>query len=131
MMVGLMVLVPLGALALLFAWNGIAVYKYSTGRGGICSLVESFASADDSIRQGVRNNYLAQASSVVRTDADGTQLWNTPDGPWWVPIRSGGAILYDLAEQDRDIYRTRIAVKPGDIVLEDRKSTRLNSSHRL
>jgi FkbM family methyltransferase len=45
-------------------------------------------------------------------------MWTTPDGDWWVPAGSTEAILYDLAEQDRDIYRTASGIRPGDVVLD-------------
>jgi FkbM family methyltransferase len=56
---------------------------------------------------------------VIQRGSDGTDLWSTPDGQWWVPAKSRDAVLYDLSEQDRDIYRAGAGgIQPGDIVLD-------------
>jgi FkbM family methyltransferase len=93
--------------------------KYFAGRHNICSLSESWESATNSARQKARANELVAHSSILQHGPDGTDLWNTPDGRWWFPTGSGNAVLYDLAEQDRDIYHTAAGgIKPGDVVLD-------------
>lgn len=117
-LIALIVTVPLATLGLMFRANVETVFQYFTGRHGICTLPESFRSADDSQRQITRADYLILNSALSSHADDGTELWKTPDGDWWVPSRSGNAILYDLSEQDRDIYRTGGGVKSGDVVLD-------------
>jgi FkbM family methyltransferase len=97
----------------------LAVYKYFRGTHGICSLAQSWRAADESERQNSRAAELTARSSVIQHDSDGTDLWNTPDGQWWVPAKSRNAVLYDLSEQDRNIYGTGAGgVQPGDVVLD-------------
>ena len=100
--------------------NGMAepLTAYVTGKHESCSLSETLQGREASMRQAARFDYLKSASSVSLRESDGTELWNTPDGPWWAPSASGGAVLYDLAEQDRDIYRSASGVQSGDIVLD-------------
>jgi len=105
-------------LPLLAGGNLRAAYMYLTGRAGICSLYEAWWSPAHSSRQIIRFEELKSASKVTQHAEDGTEMWSTPDGDWWVPAGSTEAVLYDLAEQDRDIYRTTSGIRPGDIVLD-------------
>jgi FkbM family methyltransferase len=82
-------------------------------------LTQSWEAVDESARQNNRATELIARSSVIQHDSDGTDLWSTPDGQWWVPAKSRDAALYDLSEQDRDIYRVGGGgVQPGDVVLD-------------
>jgi FkbM family methyltransferase len=54
-------------------------------------------------------------SRALRQDGQ-FSLWTTPLGDYWVPTASRDAIIYDLGEQKRNIYGSRI--HPGDIVLD-------------
>src|SRR5258706_9179836 len=115
----LIVLIPLAVLSVITIDIGPSIMAYAAGRHGTCTLPETIESGRATRRQETGLDYLKSASSRVRTDADGTALWRTPDGPWWVPARSADAVLYDLAEQDRDIYRTgEDGIRQGDIVLD-------------
>jgi len=56
---------------------------------------------------------------MVQSDPAGYELWDTPDGRWWVPRGDSSALFLVLAEQRQDIYRSKaIAVRPGDVVLD-------------
>ena len=93
----------------------LVLSHYFGGRAGNCSLRESFeAEAISRLQQGNVDSIRA-ASRIVRQDGQ-FSLWNTPLGDYWVPTPSGGALLYDLSEQKRNIYGTHI--HPGDIVLD-------------
>jgi FkbM family methyltransferase len=60
-------------------------------------------------------NEIRSSSKIVRKDGL-YSLWSTPNGEFWMPTASGDALVYDLGEQKRNIYGTRI--RPGDIVLD-------------
>jgi len=54
----------------------------------------------------------------METDG-GFSRWQTPLGSFWVPAASKGDVMYDLGEQERDIYGTANSrVHPGDIVFD-------------
>src|ERR1035441_10382102 len=57
---------------------------------------------------------IRSGSRVIQKD-DRFSLWETPAGKFWIPTANGD-VTYDLAEQKRNIYGTRI--RRGDIVLD-------------
>ena len=62
---------------------------------------------------------LNETGKFLERADDGTELWATDSGDWWVPTGSRSAMAFDLAEQDRDIYRTEPdGIGPGDVVLD-------------
>ena len=103
---------------LLAGANLQAAYRYLTGQANICSLWESWRAPSEVKRQLNRFDNLKAVSRISQHAEDGTEMWTTPDGDWWVPASSTEAILYDLAEQDRDIYWTTTGIRPGDVVLD-------------
>jgi FkbM family methyltransferase len=88
---------------------------YLSSRAGNCTLAESFEGEALSRLQAANVNAARAYSRVIRTD-DLYSLWSTPAGEFWSPTRNRGALLYDIAEQQRNLYGTRI--RPGDIVLD-------------
>jgi FkbM family methyltransferase len=54
----------------------------------------------------------------VRTEPGGFELWETPDGPYWVP--RGHLLSHNLSEQERGIYEggAQQSVRPGDVVID-------------
>jgi FkbM family methyltransferase len=88
---------------------------YFGGRAGNCTLAESFE-AEALVRLQMDNVEAIRSGSRVIQKDDRFSLWETPAGKYWIPSASGGAVIYDLAEQKRNIYGTRI--RPGDIVLD-------------
>ena len=93
----------------------LVVSHYLHGRAGNCTLAESFEGEVLSRLQFQNVSEIRASSRVIRMDGR-FSLWSTPAGEYWVPTASKDAILYDLAEQKRDIYGTRI--RSGDIVLD-------------
>lgn len=93
---------------------GMILGHFANGRTGSCGIVASFAGEEISRRQLADYKALERASRVVEKDG-GVWLWDTPMGRYWMPSESGGALLFDLSEQKRDIYGT---VKPGSIVVD-------------
>jgi len=93
----------------------LVLSHYFGGRAGNCSLAESFEAEALSRLQADNVGDLRASSRVVRKD-ERFSLWSTPLGDYWMPSASGDSLVYDLAEQKRNIYGTRL--QPGDIVLD-------------
>jgi FkbM family methyltransferase len=93
----------------------LVLSHYLHGRAGDCTLAESFEGEALSRLQLENVNAVRAASRVTQKD-ERYSLWSTPFGKFWTPTASGDALVYDLAEQKRNIYGTRI--RPGDIVLD-------------
>lgn len=87
---------------------------HASGRSGFCE-------HDDSLRAleelWIRANTLAdQDAAAHKVHEDGRlTLWETKNGPLWVPTRDGMDFTPLLAEQDRKIYGD---VHPGDVVID-------------
>jgi FkbM family methyltransferase len=91
------------------------IWQYLRGRTSTCGLAESFE-GEALARLEVQNfNVIRAASRVTRQEA-GLSLWSTPAGDYWMPTASGNALLFDLAEQMRNIYGDHM--RPGDTVLD-------------
>ena len=59
------------------------------------------------------------ASRLVRTDAGGLELWDTPEGEFWIPAGNRYTLPFNLAEQRLRLYDSaRVRVRPGDVVLD-------------
>ena len=93
----------------------VVISHYLKGRASTCTLSESFEGEALS-RLEVRNIASMRAASRVTRKEAGLALWSTPAGDYWMPAASGDALLYDLAEQKRNIYGDNL--RPGDIVLD-------------
>ncbi len=93
----------------------LVISHYIRGNAGNCTLGESFQGESLSRLQLENVNEIRASSRVIRRDAS-YSLWSTPAGEYWMATASGDALLYDLAEQKRNIYGTRI--RPGDVVLD-------------
>jgi FkbM family methyltransferase len=119
MKTALKVILPI-ILAVLWARLAVAHHTplvlshYFGKRTGNCTLKESF-DAEALTRLQSQNVASLRASSRVIRKEEQFILWLTPAGEFWVP-NGGDALLFDLAEQQRNIYGTRI--RPGDIVLD-------------
>ncbi len=89
------------------------------GRGQGCPR-ENAVRALDGVRDQIakKDEFLA-ASKLVETDDKGFKLYQTPDGPYWIPTGSEYVLPFNLAEQARDIYGWNgRGVKQGDVVLD-------------
>jgi FkbM family methyltransferase len=93
----------------------LVLSHYFGGRAGNCTLAESFEGVALSRLQ-VQNIDAVHASSRVLRNDDRYSLWSTPYGEFWMATTSGDALIYDLAEQERNIYGN--GVHPGDVVLD-------------
>ena len=81
----------------------LVLSHYLHGRAGNCTVSESFEGEALSRLQAANAEELRASIKVVRQD-DRYSLWSTPYGELWMPSASGDALIYDLAEQRRNIY---------------------------
>ncbi|HVX65916.1 MAG TPA: FkbM family methyltransferase, partial [Bryobacteraceae bacterium] len=93
----------------------LVLSHYFGGRAGNCTLAESFEGEAISRFQFATVSQLRSSMRIVRQDGR-YSLWSTPAGKFWMPTASGDALLYDLAEQKRNIYGT--GLRRGDTVLD-------------
>lgn len=92
---------------------------YALGRTQNCPYPNAMR-ADSEIKDQVsKKDQILAASKRRENDGKGFQLWDTPDGPYWLPDGSEYVLPYNLAEQARNIYGwDGHGVKSGDIVLD-------------
>ena len=93
----------------------LVLSHYFGHRVGNCTLRESFEAEALSRLQFENGNSLRSSSRVIRHD-ERYSLWSTPVGEFWMTTASGSSLVYDLAEQKRNIYGTEI--HRGDVVLD-------------
>ena len=108
------ILVVLWVNAALAHHTPLVLSHYFGNRAGNCTLREAFDGEALSRLQVQNIDSLRASSRIIRKEGQ-YNLWLTPAGEFWVP-NGGDALIYDLAEQKRNIYGTR--VRPGDIVLD-------------
>jgi FkbM family methyltransferase len=67
----------------------------------------------DSLQEKLRSQ-----SRRIRSDPDGYQLWDTPDGKYW--DLKAGTVISVLSEQARNIYTNSPSqsIRPGDVVFD-------------
>ena len=91
-----------------------------TGRSSpYCDLSNVLTSVHATTRHGEVEKLVVAKSRELRADGKGYSLWETPLGQFWIPAASKKEILFNVAEQMRDIYSFHgHGVKAGDIVLD-------------
>jgi FkbM family methyltransferase len=91
----------------------------ASGRSQVCSLKEALKSADNLKRQVSYTDQILNSSRLIQQDPPGYELWDTPNGRYWVPSGSRYVLPFDLAEQQRKIYGTgEYGPHAGDITLD-------------
>lgn len=107
---------------------GIGGYNYlprfrlvvlaAAGRSPVCPMrlaVNSRANMDDTLR--IKDRILA--ASQLRREEAGLELWDTPQGPFWIPKGNHYVLPFNLAEMERKIYGSgEHYIHPGDVVLD-------------
>jgi FkbM family methyltransferase len=89
------------------------------GRSPICSWSQAMAAHENLADQIRVKDEIVKASKKVESDPAGYNLWQTPDGSYWVPAGSDWSLPFNLAEMKRRIYGTGDQqVRVGDIVLD-------------
>ena len=62
---------------------------------------------------------IRRRSALLKKDSKGFDLWDTPQGKYWVPRRTDDALWLLLGQEQQDIYdEGEATVKPGDVVLD-------------
>jgi FkbM family methyltransferase len=96
-----------------------AALIYLAGRSAVCPL-RNAVNADEELRRTIQiKDRVLSATRLVRTDAIGFDLWDTPKGAFWSPGGDQYVLPWHLAEQDLHIYGSGAhAVRTGEIVLD-------------
>jgi FkbM family methyltransferase len=88
------------------------------GRGPDCKHGEGLqAFARRYSQKDIERKILAQ-SRLVRRDADGLQLMETPKGKFWEPVIEGTVVVPQIAEFEAKYTGFERPIHPGDIVLD-------------
>jgi len=116
-----------GLIILLLIIAGIAYayyppFRYLTwvalGRSSVCPLAQALQADDNLKKEILYNQQILNASKLVQQD-HGFELWDTPDGRYWIPAGSRYVLPFNLAEQRRKIYGTgEFGPHSGDIALD-------------
>jgi FkbM family methyltransferase len=98
-------------------------FRYFTyvvaGRSPICPLAEALRVPDNLARQVAYKDQILNASKLIQQDPQGYELWDTPNGRYWIPAGSRYVLPFNLAEQQRKIYGTGpFGPHAGDITLD-------------
>ena len=90
----------------------------AAGRSPACPMrlaLDAKANIDDTIR--IKDRILG--ASHLRREESGLELWDTPNGPFWIPKGNRYVLPFNLAEMERRIYGSgEHFIHPGDIVLD-------------
>lgn len=107
---------------------GVAIANYTParlmlwvilGRTQGCPKDNALSSESGFRQQIAKKDEILAASKLIRSDDAGYKLYETPDGPYWIPVGSEYVLPFNLAEQARDIYGWNgRGVKSGDVVLD-------------
>ncbi len=84
-----------------------------------CTMGKAMSDVQLKLHQEQHSKALRAESKKLKTE-NGLDLWQTPQGNWWLPSGSDEILFVLLAQQDRNIYGTAGdgGVKPGDVVLD-------------
>jgi hypothetical protein len=88
------------------------------GRSPACTLPEALKADKNLQTQVDYKDQILNASKLLQEDS-GYELWETPNGRYWVPAGSRYVLPYNLAEQRRKIYGTGdYGPHAGDVTLD-------------
>ncbi|MDX1984472.1 MAG: FkbM family methyltransferase [Bryobacteraceae bacterium] len=110
---------PAAILAICFYPPARLSFWAISGRTQGCPYSNAIRSVDEAKAQIAKKDEILAASKLVKADGQGYKLYQTPDGPYWIPNGSEYVLPFNLAEQARDIYGWNgRGVKEGDVVLD-------------
>ncbi|MDX2152385.1 MAG: FkbM family methyltransferase [Bryobacteraceae bacterium] len=114
----LFVLVALGVMIAVWPPARLAAYAV-VGRSPQCPMANAVKAADNLKAQIAAKDEILYASKLVEKDSQGYRLYQTPDGPYWIPEGSEYVLPFNLAEMKRKIYGTGARdIQQGDVVLD-------------
>ena len=91
----------------------------AAGRSPVCSLRQAMNSLEVVREHYERIDRVRSASRLVEEDAEGFELWETPQGEFWVPSGAAETMIWVVAKHESDMYDPpNLSVHPGDIVLD-------------
>jgi FkbM family methyltransferase len=89
------------------------------GRASGCTLERALQIQKRYSDQTAIKDRLISESRIIQNDGKGFKLYQTPYGPYWIPVGSEFVLPFNLAEQEMKIYGTGARdVQPGDVVLD-------------
>jgi FkbM family methyltransferase len=98
-------------------------FRYFTlvvaGRSPICPLDQAVKTSENLSLQVAYKDQILNASKLLQEDPKGYELWDTPQGRYWISSGSRYVLPFNLAEQQRKIYGTAPnGPHAGDITLD-------------
>lgn len=115
----ILVLVATLAALIIFYAPARLTFWVLVGRAQGCPRANAVLSQDGIHVQIAKKDEILAASKLLQTDYAGYKLYQTPDGPYWIPAGSEYVLPFNLAEQARNIYGWNgHGVKQGDVVLD-------------
>jgi len=89
------------------------------GRESMCPLEDVWKGGDLRIRLNQEIESIRGQSRKVEDDPEGYELWETPEGRWWIPAGSESSLPVLLAQQAVNQYGDgERTVQPGYVVLD-------------
>ncbi len=89
------------------------------GRGQGCPVSHALRISREKQALTAAKDRILRDSSLVETDPDGFEHWQTPYGRFWIPKGQKYILPFNLAEMETRIYGTGAHyVQPGDTVLD-------------
>ena len=90
------------------------------GRSPVCPLGRAVKSGEHRALLTEAKDRILRNSRLERTDQHyGLELWSTPKGEFWIPVKNQYVLPFNLAEMDRKVYGSgEHFIHPGDIVLD-------------
>jgi FkbM family methyltransferase len=90
----------------------------AAGRSPVCPISEALQARENLTNQIAYKDQILNASKLVKEEP-GFELWDTPNGQYWIPAGSRYVLPFNLAEQKRKIYGTGdYGPHAGDITLD-------------
>ncbi|MFB3829098.1 MAG: FkbM family methyltransferase [Bryobacteraceae bacterium] len=103
---------------LVIFWPPARLFALCVAGRSSCPLEATLGVPAESARIDEARQRMRAGSRRVRTEA-GLELWETPQGPFWIPPSTAGSLHIVLAEQELEYYGAGAqAVHAGDVVLD-------------
>jgi FkbM family methyltransferase len=89
-----------------------------TGNSPVCPLTHALKSKANLEETLAIKDRIVAASRLLKEES-GLELWETPDGQFWIPKGNRYVLPFNLAEMERHVYGAgEHFIHPGDIVLD-------------
>jgi FkbM family methyltransferase len=90
------------------------------GHSPVCPIGRAVKSAEHRALLTEAKDRILRNSRLLQKDPRyGLELWSTPKGEFWIPVKNQYVLPFNLAEMDRKVYGSgEHFIHPGDIVLD-------------